>query len=344
MDRISTFLPTDNMQFHLRNRERAMNEMTNKLATQSRIKQLRDDPLAAGRATRFQSGIRRMQTFQDNIDMARGRLAFAEGAVRQVLDILHRMNEIAVQGANGIYDRNQMGYMAEEVDQMLSELLILANGRSEEGNFLFSGFEHSSEAFRVNLGPVAGASGQRVTSVDYIGDIGQNYVEVVEGATVPLNLPGNHTFWVEDQQIYSTIPAADYRAQEDSLIRIDGVEISVTAGDNVFAIISKINSSAPGVRARMDPVANSLVLETTTPHQIWPEDVGSGTVLQDLGILAAGDNVPPQNLAESARVFGGSIFDMAEAISDLKMLEFAHRTTLATTARILKPTLLDFLR
>jgi flagellar hook-associated protein 3 FlgL len=36
--------------------------------------------------------------------------------------------------------------------------------------------------------------------------------------------------------------------------------------------------------------------------------------------------------------------DVTEAITELKMLEFAHRAALATTARILKPTLLDFLR
>jgi flagellar hook-associated protein 3 FlgL len=36
--------------------------------------------------------------------------------------------------------------------------------------------------------------------------------------------------------------------------------------------------------------------------------------------------------------------DMAEAITELKMLEFTHKASLQTAARILKPTLLDFLR
>ena len=61
MNRISSFLPHDNMQYHLRNREFQMNEMSNKMGTQKRLRQLRDDPLAAGRAVRFQSGITRME-------------------------------------------------------------------------------------------------------------------------------------------------------------------------------------------------------------------------------------------------------------------------------------------
>ena len=52
MNRISSFLPHDNMQFHLRNREFRMNEMSNKLGSQTRLKKLRDDPLAAGRAVK----------------------------------------------------------------------------------------------------------------------------------------------------------------------------------------------------------------------------------------------------------------------------------------------------
>ena len=36
--------------------------------------------------------------------------------------------------------------------------------------------------------------------------------------------------------------------------------------------------------------------------------------------------------------------DMARAITDLKMLEFNHQAALQTSARILQPTLLDFLR
>lgn len=35
---------------------------------------------------------------------------------------------------------------------------------------------------------------------------------------------------------------------------------------------------------------------------------------------------------------------MSEAITDLKMLEYTHKAAMQTAARILQPTLLDFLR
>jgi flagellar hook-associated protein 3 FlgL len=291
----------------------------------------------------------------------------------------------------------------------------VGNAKSETGEGLFSGFQVQSDAFRVTKGRVPGSGRLLVRSVDYIGDIGRNMVEISEGAVTPLNLTGNRVFWAENQQIYSAVEASDYRAQTDSMVRIDGVEIRLNTGDNVHAIISKINDSAAPVRARLDPVQNSLVLQSTTPHQIWVEDIGDGRVMRDLGIVSNVDRYPPLNAADTARVYGGSIYDMiihvrdsmfegdnlgiggsglrgisdalgnlstvlaeigsqdnrlrvtsdrlayeipemtkmgaeeadidvTEAITELKMLEFAHRAALATTARILKPTLLDFLR
>ncbi|HUV08051.1 MAG TPA: flagellar hook-associated protein 3, partial [Spirochaetia bacterium] len=401
--------------YHLRNREWKMNEMSNKLASQTRIKQLRDDPLAASRAVRFQSGAVRMERYNQNIAQVRNHLAYTEGYVREATDILQRVNEIAVQGANGVWDKSQLSYMAQEVDQLLNELVQIGNAKSEVGDALFSGFKLQSDAFRVSMGRVPGAAGELVTSVDYIGDIGQNLVEISEDAVSPLNIPGNHVFWAENQQIYSTLEASQYRVQKDSAIRIDGAEIRLNAGDNIYAIISKINDSPAPVRAKLDPVNNSLVMETALPHQIWPQDVGDGQVLQDLGIVSRVDRYPPFNRAETARVYGGSIFDVvmyvrdrlldgdyeaiggaalrglqeavhnmssvlaeigaqdtrlnitaerlnfeipevqrmnseevdidvADAITDLKMLEYAHKVALSTTARIVKPTLLDFLR
>jgi flagellar hook-associated protein 3 FlgL len=415
MNRISSFLPHDNMQFHLRNREFRMNEMSNKLGSQTRLKQLRDDPLAAGRATRFQSGVTRMARYNQNIRQVRNHLNYTEGYVREAVDMLQRINEITVQGANGVWSKEQLGYMAQEIDQLLNELIHVGNSKSETGEALFSGFQVQSDAFRVTKGRVSGTGQVLVRSVDYIGDIGQNMVEISEGAVSPLNLAGNSVFWAENQQIYSAVEASDYRVQADSMIRIDGVEIRLNAGDNVHAIISKINDSAAPVRARLDPVQNSLVLQSTTPHQIWVEDIGDGRVMRDIGVVSDVDRYPPLNIADTARVYGGSIYDMiinvrdrmfegdtlsiggsglrgisdaisnlstvlaeigaqdnrlrvtserlayeipemikmgaeeadidvTEAITELKMLEYAHRAALSTTARILKPTLLDFLR
>jgi flagellar hook-associated protein 3 FlgL len=240
----------------------------------------------------------------------RSTLSSAEGNLRSAMDILQRIREIGVQGANGTLDRAQMGYIGEEVNQLLDELLVIANSKDQSGNSLFAGTLAKTTPFRTTMGRVPGGSADMVASIDYLGNIGTSAAEISEGSKVEVNLPGNVAFWAEQQQIYSTVDASQYRVQGNSTIRIDGAEIRLAPGDTVSAVAAKINDANAPVRARLDSVTNSLVLETTLPHQIWAEDLGGGTVLQDLGILAAGGSRPPLNVSPSARVFGGSIFDM----------------------------------
>jgi len=415
MKRISTNLPNNDMSYYMRLREWKMNELQNKMAGQTRLKNLRDDPIAAGHATRYQSKIVRLERFVDNIGKIRGDLSLAEGNIRSGLDILQRVRELSVQGANGIYDDQQMAYMAEEVDQLLRELVEIANSLDGKGNYIFAGHRSKIAPFRVNTGRVEGSrDAEVIQSVQYVGDNGRNRGEIDEAATLDFRLPGNYVFWAERQQIYSSVESLNYRVQNDSAIRIDGVEIELKEGDNVYAVIDKINASEAPVRARLDPVENALTLEGTFPHQIWPED-RRGTVLQDLGIIARGSQSPPLNVADSAANYGGSIFDMiitvrngmyendlhriggdglrgiddavqaltahlaeigskdsrlqiteqrleterpdyigflakeadldiTEAITDLKMLEHVHQAAVGTAARVIQPTLLDFLR
>ncbi len=416
MKRISTNLPNFDASYYLRLREWQMNEAENKMAAQSRIKDLRNDPLAAGHSVRYQSKLARLERFTANITRARGEVALAEGNLRSALDILQRVRELAVQGANGVWDKQQLAYMGQEIDQLLSELVTVGNAKNGQGNYIFSGYRARTEPFRVHTGRVEGSQATEViASVEYVGDIGRNRAEIEEGAETDYTLPGNQVFWAERQQLFSSIDATAYRVQANSKIRLDGVEIELKEGDNVFAVIDKINASEAPVKARLDPVKNSLALEGTYPHQIWSEDVGEGTVLQDLGLIERGDRVPPLNTADSAAVYGGSVFDMvihlrnslykadqeavggsalrgiddsietltshlakigakdarlevtgkrlaweapeytrlnseevdldiSKAITELKMLEYTHQATLNTAARILRPTLLDFLR
>ncbi len=316
MYRISTHLTNNDMQFAARRREFDLNQLQNKMASQTRIQNLRDDPLAAAHSTRYQSYQTRLERFRDNIEYAQDNYRVSETYMKQTVDIMQRVRELAVQGANGTYTTSDRQKMATEVNELLNELVQLANGRNADGNSMFAGTKTHAEPFRAVRGNVQGANGQIITDVQYLGNIEQNRTEIAEGSFIEMNFPGNEVFWAENQQVFSTTDATGYQVQQDSTIRVDGVDIRLTQGDNIYAVISKINDSEAAVQARLDPVQSSLVLETTSPHQMWLQDGEGSTVLQDLGVLADGDNPPPQNIAASADAFGGSVFDMVINLRD----------------------------
>jgi flagellar hook-associated protein 3 FlgL len=392
-----------------------MNQMQNKIAGQTKILELRDDPVAAAHSSRYQSHITRLSRFSENVQRVQGNSRVVEGYMEEALSILHRVRELAVTGATDTFTTQEKQYMGEEINQLMREFLALTNAQSGDGTTLFSGDNTFSQAFRASFGNVTGSKQEVITSVEYIGTIKENLAEISEGSFIATNYPGNKVFWAEQQTIISSVNAGEYQVSEDTAIRIDGKEVSLNTGDTIHSVISKINDSGAAVRAKLDPIQNSLVLITTNPHQLWLEDVGEGTVLQDVGILSQTGSLPPNNIAPDASMSGGSVFDMmihlrdalfrgdtieiggsgiqgidtamdnlltamatlgardkrlqvvgerlafeipkmiqrnsvevdldmAEAITNLKMLEYTHKAALQTAGRILQPTLLDFMR
>ncbi len=407
-------MSNNDMQYYMQIRNSEMNELQNKMAEQTRILNLRDDPVGAAHSVKYLSNIKRMERYSKNIDMVMGENRVAEGYMKSANDILHRIRELAIQGGNDTNTAEEKKIMGNEVNELLNELVSIANAKTPDGTSMFSGDRTRSDAYRVLYGNVPGTGDKVITSVEYRGTINETKVEISDGSYIKSGFAGNEVFWAEHQQIIADRDASGYVAEDDTQIRIDNAVIDINAGDNVYAIISKINNSDAAVKASLDPVKNSLVLETTTPHEIWLEDGQGGSVLSDLGVISDRGR-PPYNINRDAVVGGGSLFDMiinirdqlyqgntlniggaglkgitiaqnnligaiaglgsdeerlkkvqqrlayeipevqernsketdidmTKAITDLKMLEYTHKAALQTAARILQPTLLDFLR
>lgn len=413
MRRVSTDFMNNDMQYWLRRTEDSMASMQNKLSRQERLETPRDDPMAAARAVRYESFVGRLHRYEENTLYAKDRAAIAEGYMRQSMDIMQRIRELAVTGATGTFTKEDTGAMAVEVDQLLSELVSLANARGPDGDFLFAGDKAKTEPFRAIQGYAEGSGAATTKAVDYQGGIGTPAAEIAEATYLPLNLPGDSVFWAERQRIAARVDASDFRVMEQTGIVIDGQAIALRPGDTVHAIIARINDSGAAVKASLDPARNSLVLEATDAHRVRLEDAEGGSTLADLGILS-GSGVPSDYAADT-RVSGGSLFDtvislrdalnkgdhndiggrvlasldagmgnlgrrlaeagamverldatamrlnreipdvtkllaagkdldMTQAITDFKMMEYAHTAALQMAGRVLPKTLLDFLR
>lgn len=315
MRRISTNIQHDDMQGALRRQESKVNNLNNQIASQRKIQNLRDDPLAAGHSVRYQSFLARLERFDRNAKTVSDQFKITEGYMNQSMQVLQRVRELAVTGAHGTFTKDDMKNMATEVDELLKELISNGNAAGPDGNRLFSGTKSFTEPFETVLGDVDGAGSPMIMQVRYNGSVDPKSVEIDEGSTIRTDQSGNRTFWAERQSLFSEVNATDYTVPADTAIQVDGIDIPLTAGDNVYAIISKINDSGAAVKATLDPVTNGLNLETTDARQLWLRDAEGGTVLSGLGLVKEGQK-PPYNVAPSVRVSGGSMFDAVIALRD----------------------------
>ena len=308
MHRISSQMNNNNTQSSLRLQESRLNKVNNQIGSQRKIQELRDDPLAAGHLVRYQSYLTRLNNFENNALTLSEQFSYREGYMTDSLDIMQRVRELAVTGANGIYNKDDMQNMAFEVDELLKALVQNANAVNEDGNSIFAGTNTKATAFSVEMGNVEGSGVPLIQEVRYNGNIDQNKIEIDENKYLYNDNAGNKTFWAENQQLFGARDASSWQASGDGVIKIDGVEIAVSQGDNVYSLISKINDSGAAVKASLDPIRNALNLTTTDARQLWLQDV-NGNVLNELGIIKDSTQRPPYNLGEGVRVSGGSMFD-----------------------------------
>jgi flagellar hook-associated protein 3 FlgL len=316
MIRISTDMPSNDMRYSMRVRDSKLADVQKSMGSQSRLNNLRDDPLAAARSTRLQSSTFRMNRFEKNIEYARGQYAVTEGYLNESVNILQRVRELAIQGGHGTYAKEDLSNMAVEVNELLKELVSVANAVDGESKSLFGGDITGSRPFSVSESRVAGMNGNVVTSVTYNGSIGEKLAEISEGTTVSVNIPGNKVFWAEQQQIFSSISTSGFSVEQNSQISIDNVTIDLKAGDSVYDVIAKINNSDASVKGAIDPVTNAVVLTSTEPHQIWLDESEGNTVLKDLGLISETGSRPPGNLNRDVNIAGGSLFDMVIQLRD----------------------------
>jgi len=299
--------------YSVRRQESRLHKVNSQLSTQRRIQQLRDDPIAAGHSVRYKSFLARLDRFEKNAKTLNDQYKVAEAPMQSALNIMQRLRELSVAGATGTYTASDLKKMAPEVDELLYELVQTANSFSADGTRLFAGTKSFTEPFEIVMGDIDGAGSAVITNVRYNGSIDTKQVESDELSFMEANQAGNRIFWAERQTLFSATDARNFIVQRDSAIEVDGVTIPLIAGDNVYAIMSKINSSGAAVKASLDPVTNGMNIETTDARQLWLRDAGEGTVLASLGIVKPQQR-PPYNLADSVRVSGGSLFDAVIAM------------------------------
>lgn len=308
MQRISSQMNNNNTQSSLRLQESRLNTANNQIGSQRRIQQLRQDPIAAGHLVRYQSYLQRVNQYEKNALTLSDQFSVREGYMTDSLDIMQRVRELAVTGANGIYNKEDLKNMATEVDELLKALVQNANAISADGNSIFAGTNTKTTAFDIEMGNVEGSGIPLIQNVRYNGNNNINLVEVDEGKYLQNDNIGDKTFWAEHQQLFGGRDALNWQSSSNNIISIDGVEIQINQGDNIYAVVSKINDSAAAVKASVDPIRNALNLETTDARQLWLQDV-SGNTLEELGIIKDSSQLPPYNIATGTRVSGGSMFD-----------------------------------
>ncbi|MDD3238282.1 MAG: flagellar hook-associated protein FlgL [Candidatus Gastranaerophilales bacterium] len=157
------------------------------LSSQKRINRPSDDCVDAAQILSLGRQQDKISTYKDNINTAREQINMLDSSLAQVINVAQRANELAVQGSNGVYSKDQLGAIKTEIDQITASVMDFANTQYN-GQYIFAGNNVSSPAY------TKGADG----SIVYQGSSGSQdsgrTMEIMEGTYLALNVNGSDVF------------------------------------------------------------------------------------------------------------------------------------------------------
>jgi len=157
-----------------------LNRTQQQIASGKRIQSPSEDPSAAASSLSLNQSLKITEQYQRNIDTVRSRQNLEEQTLSGVSDIMNRVRELAIQANKSTLTETDRSAISIEVRENLDALLSLANTRDSNGEYLFSGYQGTTQPFTVD------ASGNYL----YSGDNGQRFVQIGSGRQIAIGDSG----------------------------------------------------------------------------------------------------------------------------------------------------------
>ncbi|WP_248931063.1 flagellar hook-associated protein FlgL [Paenibacillus hamazuiensis] len=282
-----------------------INNHQNQLSTGRTINKPSDNPVGMTFSLRYRSELSVNDQYESNVAGAVSWLEYTDTMLSQSGDVLQRVRELAVQGANGTNPQTALDSIKSEVDQLKAQLVNIANSEFN-GKYVFNGQLTDKAPY-----------GQATAAGDTT-DSGQINFEIGVGVRISVNVPGNKVFG----DPYD--PNDPAKANNDNIFRVLD-DLSKSLGDGN---IPGVEDALGRLDKRMD-----VFLENRS-------DVGAKLNRIELAQSRLEDiNVNLQSLQSKTEDA-----DISEVITNLKTDENVYQASLSVGAKIISASLVDFLR
>ncbi|WP_417235024.1 flagellin [Arthrobacter sp.] len=270
-----------------------------------------DNPAGTATSMAIRAETRANAQFSRNVGDAQGWLATADTALASATTILNRVRDLTVRGANdGSINASGKEAIAIELETLRDSLMDAANAKYA-GRTVFAGTSDAGTA--VTAEPVLDADGKPVAGETKV------VFNPPAGGTVERRTGANTTIRVDTDATAVFGPATE--GGDDVFSLISNIIKDLRAGTNISTRIGDVDSAMQQVR-----------------------DAQTSVGVRHATVLAADASLKDEAVALEGRRSAVEDVDLGTAILDLKTQEVAYQAALAASAKVLQPTLMDFLR
>ena len=274
------------------------------IASQKRINKISDDPNGMGQVLGYRDKIATIEQYKENIDRAISQLETNELTLDFASDLVLTAQRMAENYSGVDVSPEEKRLVAQQIKDLYEQLESLANSTFND-NYIFAGHATDTAPFSHDAG----------YNSTYHGDDGQLRVMVGENVEININADGRN--------IFQNAANGGVNLFDELKNLVDGLENAdpVAGSAQIQATVSPLYEARQQINDRRAEYAPALYRLQYT-DEYW-------------------DNLKPKMqgmLADTEQA------DITQAALELKNLEVAYETTLATAARIIQPSLMDFLQ
>lgn len=314
--RITNGMMVNTLMRNLGNNLKRMDKTQQNLATGKKFINPSDDPIGVSRSLRLNTDLSVMDQYKRNVSDSQSWMETTEIALSNITEVLKRAKELTVQAASETYSVEQRTAIAGEIEQLKEQLISIANS-NYAGSYVFSGYKTDKKLMN-DLG-VYDVGGQTLSFSESIG------INVGNGDRLGINFVGQRVFGIGlgTGPINVTGNAIGDTSKSQLIDVFDQLATDLKADDTpgISSALSRIESymnNTSAVTAEIGVKGNRLEL---TSNRIEDDVVNLKSLLSK---------------NEDA--------DMAEIIMNLKNEENVYRASLSGGAKIIQPSLVDFIR
>jgi len=297
---------TANFLASIRKGTESLYKVQEQIASGKRISRLSDDPTSLQRINTIQSALSRQETYIYAIDNLVTVFSAADDALGRAVDVLNGARDIAVQAANGSLSASDRALLSEKVDNLIRE--VAAAGNVMVGDkYIFAGYKVDTCPFVVIPdGGTPPGDGVLYGNVAYYGDTDEITNEIMPGDLISFDLNGGKVFG--DSGVFGNLyELKNLLASND----VDGISSQI---DKLNANINELVQYRTNIGAKINRLEN---LKNYLDYQ-------------------------QVRLQEQVSILGDA--DIEETVVKFNEQKLTYESALAAGSRLMRLSLLDFLR
>ncbi len=155
-----------------------------RIATGKNVLRASDDPIAAVNISVAKEQKSENARYIENIGRAKSKLELSENALSQASNLVTRIYELTILAENDTFSRADRITMKQEVSQLKDAMFQIVNSEDASGQALFAGYRVNNNAFTKDENGY----------VQYMGDRGNNFINIAENMTLSLGIDGATAF------------------------------------------------------------------------------------------------------------------------------------------------------